>query len=168
MMEAWNDYLSLQRLAFPRLQVVAWDKHWLFKYWSKMGWGGITVYNTVYMNSWDIGTARGLETLRHEMAHVRDQHKYGILFLLSYIFILPTVFTMRAFWEWRGYKETLRSVHEEYKHYITDGQPEYYAYIMDFYSQWVTKQFTGLGYFFMFPFKNYMYQKCRDFVKSLP
>jgi hypothetical protein len=165
-MEAWNDYLKLQRLSFPKLQVLPWDDHWLFKYWAKGGWGGITIYNTVYMGKDKIGTQRGLDMLRHEMVHVRDEHKWHVLYILSYLLILPTVFTMRAFWEWRGYKETLRSVHEEYVHYKID-QPEYYTYIMDYYCQWVASQFSGFGYFFMFPFKKYMYKKCQEFVKTL-
>lgn len=166
-MELWNDYLKLQQAQFPKLCVRAWDDHWLFKHWAKAGFAAMTMYNTVYMRKDLIGTDRGVEAMRHEMAHVRDQHKYTVLFFLSYALLLPTVLTMRAFWEWRGYKETLRSLHEEYAHYKND-QPEYYVYIMEYFCQWVTSEFTGWSYFFMFPFKGYMYRKCREFVKSLP
>jgi hypothetical protein len=166
MTATWDSFLERSVLEFPKLKVVAWDNHWILKYFHRAGWGGITLYNTVFMNSDDIETDRGVETLKHEMAHVRDQHSWGILFLLSYIFILPTVFTMRAFWEWRGYKETLRSIHDEYKHY-KDTDPEYYKYITEYYCQWVTMQFTGVGYLYMFPFKNRMYNKCKMFIQSL-
>jgi hypothetical protein len=163
----WDAQVARLTAQFPKFQAKMFSDS---KFWGWMkrnvmkGATGLTVFSTVYVEDEQFGTDRGVEVLKHEAAHVEDQLKWNILFFLSYFLLLPTVLTMRAFWEWRGYREDLRSIHEQYK----DGDPEYYKYITDFYCQWVTSQFTGTMYLWMFPFKGFMYKKCQDFVKSLP
>ena len=162
----WDAQVARLKAEFPKFQVKLYSDS---KFWGWMKANvfkfavGTTVFSTVYVDDDHFGTDRGAEVLKHEAAHVADQLKWNILFFISYFLLLPTVFTMRAFWEWRGHREDLRSVHEQYK----DGNPDYYKYITDFYCQWVADQFCGLNYFFMFPFRRYMYKKSQDFVKSL-
>ncbi len=42
-------------------------------------------------------------TLAHELVHQLDQRRWGVLFYLSYGFLLPLGRTMRAHWERRAY-----------------------------------------------------------------
>jgi len=165
----WINQTSLMRTRFPKFRVrkysdnkvFGWLHHNFFR-WA----AATTIGFTVYFDDNHFETDRGVEILRHEAAHMHDYSRWGLLFSLSYIFLLPVVFTMRAYWEWRGYKESLRSIHEEYKHYKIN-KPSYYAYVIEYYCQWVASVFCGPGYFWMFPFKKYMYNKCKTFVGTL-
>lgn len=165
--QQWDAQVARLTAQFPKFKVKLYTDSWFWGLLKKTVMrfaAGTTVFSTVYVDEEHFGTDRGAELLKHEGAHVADQVKWNVLFFISYFLLLPTVFTMRAVWEWRGYREDLRSVHEQYK----DGDPAYYQYITDFYAQWVASQFSGWNYFFMFPFKNYMYKKGLAFIKSLP
>jgi hypothetical protein len=161
----WFEIRAKAHAEFPKLKIYRFSDSKLISFLRKFGWNmaGITLYNSIYLKDEYYETSRGAEILRHELAHIRDVHKWHILYVLSYFLILPTVFSMRAFWEWNGYKETLKSVYEEYK----DADPKYREYILDYYCQWVTLQFTGASYFYMFPFSGIMYSRCQKLIKSL-
>jgi hypothetical protein len=162
----WSTQTSLMRTRFPKFRVrkysdskvFGWLHHNFFR-WA----AATTIGFTIYFDNYHFETDRGVEILKHEAVHMHDYARWGLLFSLSYIFLLPVVFTMRAYWEWRGYQETLRSIHEEYK-YCT---PEYYKIIMDHHCQWVAGIFFDYSYLWMFPFKTYMYNKCKKFVATL-
>jgi hypothetical protein len=47
------------------------------------------------------------KTLRHEYVHMRDARRYPFIFELTYLFLLPALWTMRAFWEYRGYTQNM-------------------------------------------------------------
>jgi hypothetical protein len=47
-------------------------------------------------------------TLCHEAVHLHDAARWPVLFQLSYLLLLPAGLTMRAFWEWRAYRESIR------------------------------------------------------------
>jgi len=95
----------------------------------------------VYMPRRLIGTEDGYEVLRHEAVHIRDCLATGVLpFVLSYVFLLPSVLTFRAFWEYRGYRETMK-VELERNGTISDETLE-----------WIVRRFTGPDYLWMFPF----------------
>jgi hypothetical protein len=83
-------------------------------------------------------------TLRHEAVHLRDARRWPLIFQLSYLLCLPTVLTARAWWEWRGYRETLR-VELELTGEIPDA-------LLDF----VQARFTGADYGFMCPFPRFV------------
>ena len=83
-------------------------------------------------------------TLRHEAVHLRDARRFPLFFQLSYLFLLPAVFTLRAFWEWRGYLETLRA------------EAEVYGEVSDERLDTITQRFVGADYLFMFPFKRFV------------
>jgi len=163
----WDAQVARLTAQFAKFKVMRYQDS---KFW---GWmkrniikfaAGTTVGYTVYCDDDHFGSDRGAELLKHEGAHVYDWSKWWILYHISYFLLLPTVFTLRAVWEWRGYREDLRSVHEQFK----DSDPAYYTYITDFYCQWVASQFVGWNYLFMFPFKSYMYKKGQEFIKTLP
>lgn len=82
--------------------------------------------------------------LRHEAVHLRDMRRFPLIFQLSYLFALPTGLTARAFWEWRGYLETIR-VHAELHGEVPDG-------LLDF----IERRFTGPDYLYMCPFPRFV------------
>lgn len=95
----------------------------------------------IYMPARLIGTAAGARVLRHERVHMRDCMRSGILpFVISYLFLLPSVLTLRAVWEMRAYEETLRAVHEE-----TGEIPQDLL-------RHIERQFTSSAYLWMCPF----------------
>lgn len=99
----------------------------------------------VYMPESRIGSESSYTTLRHERVHMRDCFRSGILpFVISYLFLLPAVFTLRAIWEMRAYAETMRAELEQ------TGR------ISDMTVQHIADQFTSSSYFFMFPFPRYV------------
>lgn len=111
------------------------------------------MFGTVYFPSraWAAyqGPACVYEILRHEAVHLRDARRFPVLFELSYLFALPAGLTMRAFWEWRAYAETLR-VHAEQHGEIPDHLLEFIA-----------ERFTGRDYLFMWPFPKMVRRKLR-------
>jgi hypothetical protein len=82
--------------------------------------------------------------LRHEAVHLRDARRWPLIFPLSYLVCLPTVFTARAWWEWRGYVETMRAEAE-----ITGAIPDA---LLDH----IQARFTGPDYAFMCPFPRFV------------
>ena len=76
---------------------------------------------------------------------MRDCWRTGVLpFALSYLFLLPALFTFRAYWEMRGYAETMRVELED------TGS------IADETLTFIQEQFTGPAYFWMCPFPRYV------------
>ena len=52
-------------------------------------------------------------TLRHEYVHLRDFRRYHLWMALGYVALLPVGWTMRAFWELRGYTQNMICEFEE-------------------------------------------------------
>jgi hypothetical protein len=106
---------------------------------------GMTVY---YPSSW--GEATLYEVLKHERIHMRDSKKWKALYYLTYtLFPLPFILSGRAYWEFRGYCETLKVFWERQGSRVdAAGAPVLWYKDVD----WVIGQFTGPGYLFMFPF----------------
>jgi hypothetical protein len=88
-----------------------------------------------------VGERAIYEILRHEAVHLRDARRFPILFELSWLLLpLPTVLTMRAYWEWRGYAESMRAR-------VELGLP-----VDDAWIEHVVQRFCGPDYGFMWPF----------------
>lgn len=51
-------------------------------------------------------------TLRHEYVHLKDFQRYPVWMPLSYAALLPVCWTMRSFWELRGYTQTMLCEYE--------------------------------------------------------
>lgn len=101
----------------------------------------VAVGGTVYLRRALHGTAEGMEVLRHEAQHVRDWRRYGPLFWLTYLLLLPAGPSLRALWEWRAYRVSLRAHHE--RHGRVDEATR----------AWVVARFTGAApYWWMWPF----------------
>jgi hypothetical protein len=88
--------------------------------------------------------------VRHELVHLRDQRKYPVWFGLSYVLLLPTVLTFRAYWELRAFKATMLAQFE-----ISGTIPERTI-------TFILNQFTGPMYFWMWPFRENMNKKLQD------
>lgn len=62
--------------------------------------------------------------LRHELVHVEDQERWGLLWWLSYLLMpIPGPFTLRGWWEWRAYKATLWAWYDLQGH-VTERQAD--------------------------------------------
>jgi hypothetical protein len=128
----------LMRTLYWLLAMPLWNRVFLTHYTT------VLVYR-VYMPRALIGTDAGYRTLRHERVHMRDARRTGILpFAISYLFLLPTVLTLRAYWELRAYVETLRVELEE-----TGAIPDESL-------ERIATRFTGSDYFFMCPFPRFI------------
>lgn len=46
--------------------------------------------------------------LRHEAVHLRDMRRFPLIFPLTYVLLLPAGLTMRALWEARAYRESMK------------------------------------------------------------
>ncbi len=88
-----------------------------------------------------IGELAIYEVLRHEAVHLRDARRFPVLFELSWLLLpLPTLLTARAYWEWRGYAESMRAR-------VELGLP-----VDDAWIEHVVQRFVGADYGFMWPF----------------
>lgn len=165
---AWDTELAACVAEFPKFHVRPFSDGWVWRVLKKLGWGmgGITLYNVVYLEDSVLGTDRGANYLRHEIVHVRQQHNLNVLFFIMY-FLLPIGPSLKAMFEWEAYKEDLRGCREAFKH-LEHTDPGYYAYITEYYCQWVSGQFASPLYLWMWPFKSAMYKKSQEFIKSLP
>lgn len=94
-----------------------------------------TIGRTIYCPNGKISPT----TLEHELQHVRDYDRWGLLFALSYLLALPTGWTMRAYWERKAYAITIRKAFAEDPARVES--PEYRA--------WIVRIFTGPDYFWM-------------------
>lgn len=97
-----------------------------------------TIGSTIY---WPASIPHSEGLLQHEIQHVRDHKKYGILFSLSYLlFPLPLLWTMRAHWERKAYRISI-------EHWVRDN-PNETSWIPDF----LVDQFCTSRYLWMWPF----------------
>lgn len=112
------------------------------------------MFGKVYMPDRFIGSNSAYQVLRHERVHLRDMRDYKFLFEISYLLLFPTIITMRAFWEYRAYCESLRAYQE------------IYGKINKKMLDSILEQFAGASYFFMFPFRNYLKNKFLTFMKN--
>lgn len=106
------------------------------------------MFGRVYFPSRDWCEAWGPEAiygiLRHEAVHLMDMRRFPLIFQLSYLFLLPSVFTARAWWEWRGYLETMRV------------EAELHGCIPDSLITHIQTRFTGPDYLYMCPFPGFI------------
>ena len=125
-----------------------WNPHFMTHYIT-------TAFGKVYMPADLIGTAIGADVLRHEWVHLRDARRWNILFYLSYLlFPLPAVFTMRAYWEFRGYCESIRAERDRYGVVYSESL-HYYVSL-----------FTGPAYLWMCPFPKFVMRKFVEFCEK--
>jgi hypothetical protein len=119
-----------------------------------------TLISWVYMPADLFDTWEGYKILRHEQVHIRDCLHTGIIpFVLSYLFFLPTVFTLRAWWEFRAYRETMK-VEKELTGTIAESTVT-----------WITARFTSSEYLWMCPFPAFVrarLHRCRRNLLDAP
>ncbi|MCO4760352.1 MAG: hypothetical protein KC502_02535 [Myxococcales bacterium] len=92
-----------------------------------------------------VGPRAIYEILLHEAVHLRDARRFWGFFHLSYLFLpLPAFVTLRAWWEWRAYAETMRVTLE------LDGE------IPDSLLDHIERCFTSSDYLYMWPFRTHL------------
>lgn len=142
---------------FPRFGIRFKDESAIQRAIARLLWPFNREYLTRYTTVWfgrvcfpshawcsGLGAHELYVILRHEAVHLRDARRFPVVFELSYLFALPTVFTARAWWEWRGYAETMRAIHE------TGGD------LSDTLLDHIARQFTGPAYLWMCPFPRFV------------
>lgn len=150
---------------FPKFKIVVKDTSkfmWALYYGLLMFWWCPTymtnfttvVGTTVYMPKDLIGTDRAADVLRHERVHMRDFAKWTVLYLISYV-MLPIGPSGRAYWELRGYKETMQAYFDRY-HKIDDNIIEFIA-----------DQFTGPKYLYMMPFPKFIHKTLNGYRNEI-
>jgi hypothetical protein len=146
----YKDESRLQRLIGRLLW--PFNRHYLTRYTT-------VLFGRVYFpsRSWRerAGARTIYGTLRHEAVHLRDARRFPGLFQVSYLFLLPFVFTTRAYWEWRAYLETMR-VWAELEGEIPDELLDH-----------IQRCFTGPDYLFMRPFPRFVRRKLEEVRKRL-
>ena len=85
-------------------------------------------------------TDAGARVLRHEFVHAKDCNGWRWPFFIVSYCLLPVGPSFRAYWELRGYKESMRAYWESF------GE------LPDWYLDFVANEFTGPTYLYMFPF----------------
>lgn len=103
----------------------------------------------------DAGPGAIYSILRHEAVHLLDARRFPLIFHLSYLLLLPAGLTARAWWEWRGYVETMRV-----EVAINGG-------VDDRMIDWIAERFTGPDYLFMWPFPNQIRRRLRATARRL-
>jgi len=74
--------------------------------------------------------------IQHELQHISDSKKWPVLYELSYLFCLPFGWTMRAHWERRAYRHSIKAL-------ILGG------YTKEMIVSWLEPNFTGPNYLWM-------------------
>ncbi len=96
----------------------------------------------VFMPLYLIGTDSGWGVMRHERVHMRDSRGFFKWFWFVFTYaMLPIGPSGRAYWEFKGYKESMQVLFEQYGN-VTEANVD-----------WFAKHFTDSSYLFMFPFK---------------
>jgi hypothetical protein len=94
--------------------------------------------------------------LLHEWVHLHDYKRWWILFYLSYFFLLPVVFTMRGYWERRGYTVDIIIMRRQ-------------TYLPVAIMSRLQKVFCSFsGYFWMWPFPKKIYKWVEETLESPP
>ncbi|MBT9557480.1 MAG: hypothetical protein IV100_15675 [Myxococcales bacterium] len=100
---AYKDESRFQRAiaAFVR----PFNRRYLSDYTTVLG-------RTVWMPSRDWRTRQSpyalIALLRHEAVHLRDMRRFPLIFPITYALLLPAGLTMRAVWEARAYRESMK------------------------------------------------------------
>lgn len=162
----FDDYVQKVKQEFPKFEIIVKEESKLMKliynitlmrFWNPlfMSYFITVMFGKVYMPRQFIGIPASVDILRHEVVHLRDMKKFPILFELSYIlFPLPIIFTMRAFWEFRGYCESIRAIYDRYG-YVSEKSIDFFV-----------EQFTSSSYLWMYPFPKTVKNKFLKFASD--
>lgn len=120
------------------------SSRWWLSWLVRWGVAAITVAGVVYVRE-GIEGEQLRRLLRHEAVHVADQRRWGVLFYLSYLLpIYLGPLTLRAWWEWRAYREDVRDEIER-RGYLTVETRER-----------IVRAFAGRLYLWMWPFPRHV------------
>jgi len=111
------------------------------------------------------------ELLRHERIHIKQYHEWKLLYGFSYLFILISLFTLRAKWESEAYTQSILA------HIYVNQSVGRHTWVkrrgktklafsgqsMLSWEKYLEEQFCTMSYLWMFPFK----KKVRKWVKKV-
>lgn len=149
----WEGIDADLKAEFPKYKVVPKEDSGFMKFLNFFVWFFSPTFMTqfttvqgytVYMPRVYIGTFAGAATLVHERVHMRDRKRWWYLYDISYVILLPAIITLRAVWEWRGYRESMKFQYAWFGQ-VSPGMREN-----------IVKEFIGPTYLWMFPFKGHM------------
>lgn len=167
MNEKYLQIVAELKTEFPNFEIVQKENNWLMRliynltlmrFWNPdfMSAYVTVMFGRVYMPSYLIGSLTGYMVLRHERVHLRDAARWPVLFELSYLlFPLPFFITMRAYWEYRAYCESL----------VTEA--ELFGYVRRDTIDFFVNQFTGSYYLWMFPFPDFLRRRFYRFLATM-
>lgn len=140
----------------PTFVVKPYPANWFFGFLWKLGWrmGATTIGTTVFMHPDYVKTQLGADILRHERVHIDDQAKNPFWFYFSYFVLPPFGPGMRAYWEWRGYQEDLKTSIER-NGFVDSAVIEH-----------VVDQFCNVSYLWMYPFRKKITKRCMEFSNT--
>ncbi|TNE48878.1 MAG: hypothetical protein EP343_13395 [Deltaproteobacteria bacterium] len=163
-----DQWIQWMQQHLPRFQVCFKDESRLQRLIGWLLWPINRTYMTEYttvmfgkiyfpsreeIESW--GPAQVYAILRHEFVHLMDAKRFPVWFELSYLLLFPAGLTLRAYWEWRGYTQTLLVEHE------------LYGTISDDIQEHILRRFVNSEYGWMFPFPNWLRRKMRKLCQSI-
>lgn len=100
---AYKDESRLQRVIAGLVR--PFNARYLTDYTTVLG-------STVWMPSRDWRARQSpyalVALLRHEAVHLRDMRRFPLIFPITYVLLLPAGITMRAVWEARAYRESMK------------------------------------------------------------
>ena len=140
-----KDTSKLMKFLYSIALMKFWNPDFMTRYTT-------TLFGKVYMPYGLIDTTTGYSVLRHERVHLRDAKRFPVLFEISYLLLFPAILTMRAFWEYRAYCESL-AVYAELQGSVREYQIDI-----------TIDQFTGKYYLWMFPFRKLLKRKFLRFL----
>lgn len=138
-------------------QLIGWllwpiNRYYMTHYTTVM-FGKIYFPSREELEAW--GPTQVYSTLRHEFVHLMDAKRFPIWFELSYLLLFPAGLTLRAYWEWRGYTQTLLVEHE------------LYGTISDDIQEHILRRFVNSEYGWMFPFPRWLRKKLRSLCHDI-
>lgn len=124
-----------------------------------------TVGRTMYMSHGisdrgiDLTDELVYRIVRHEIIHILDSKRFPVLFSLTYALLLPTVLTMRAFWEVRGYTQNLLVRYE-----LMDEGDDWNRIVEN---EIKRRKASFKRYFFMLPFPRWVSRMFRSIADDI-
>lgn len=166
------------RREFPRFNVKLRKESWLHPIFWVLGsllrkdfsTFTTTIFSTMYAaDDWYTRSSdRRYQTMRHELIHVRQFHKFPLgrwawplnhlLMGLCYLFVLPVLLTMRAKFEREGYTQTMLVEHELHGTFSEEKMHDW--------ARWMADTFGGPTYAWMWT-KKKGYEWAMDTMRKI-
>lgn len=100
------------------------------------------------------------QLIRHEIVHMLQWRRYSIIYSFTYAFVLPAGLSMRAWWEYQAFKESISC-------YVDTAVKMDDAWISHI-AKTYTSYLIGIDYLYAAPFcKNQIYKGFKNHAKKI-